>query len=117
MIAGHRSVYLFDFGEKSVEVLVFGTVVFSQAGLHQTPEAKSVVNTHYTATMRALVGLVLRCSKRISNAVEIHFSSSRLAATRQGGLSPRRSLSADTRLCSRVEPAASAKRTVGEAYM
>ncbi len=51
--------YLFDFGEKSVEVLVLGTVVFSQSGLHQTPEAKSVVNPHYTATVRALVVLVL----------------------------------------------------------
>jgi hypothetical protein len=74
MIAGDRSAYLFNFGEKSVEVLVFGTVVFSQAGLHQTPEAKSVVNTHYAATMRALVVLVLRCPKRFSKAVQIHFS-------------------------------------------
>jgi len=69
MIAGDRSAYLFDFGEKSVEVLVFGTVVFSQAGLHQTPEAKSVVNTHYAATMRALVVLLLRGPKRFSKAV------------------------------------------------
>ena len=117
MIAGDRSAYLFDFREKSVEVLAFGTVVFSQAGLHQTPQAKSVVNTHYTATMRALVGLVLRCSKGISNAVKIHFSLSRLAAIRQGSLSPRRGLFADARLCSRVEPAASPKPAVGETYM
>jgi hypothetical protein len=68
-IAGDRSAYLFDFREKSVEVLVFGTVVFSQAGLHQTPQAKSVVNTHDTATMRALVVLLLRCPKRFSKAV------------------------------------------------
>ncbi len=34
-----------------------------QSRLHQTPEAESVVHTHYTATMRALVGLMLVYSK------------------------------------------------------
>jgi len=32
--AGDRSAHLFDLCEKSVEVLAFGTVVFSQSGLH-----------------------------------------------------------------------------------
>jgi hypothetical protein len=44
-------------------------MLLSQSGLHQTPEAKSVVNTHYTATMRALVVFMLRCPKRFSKAV------------------------------------------------
>ena len=64
-----RSPQLFDLCEESIEILAFGTMLFSQSGLHQTSEAKSVVNTHYTATMRALVVLVLRCPKRISKAV------------------------------------------------
>ena len=49
-------------------------MLFGQSGLHRTPKAKSVVNTHDTATMRALVILVLRCPKRFSKAVQIHFS-------------------------------------------
>jgi hypothetical protein len=68
-ITGAGSAHLFDLGEESVEVLALGTVLFIQSGLHQTPEAKSVVNTHYTATMRALVVLMLRCPKRFSKAV------------------------------------------------
>jgi hypothetical protein len=58
MIAGDRSGYLFDFGEKSVEIFVLGAVVFSQSRLHQTPEAKAVVHSHHSTTMRALVVLV-----------------------------------------------------------
>jgi hypothetical protein len=66
----------FDLREERVEVLALVAVVFSQSRLHQTPKAESVVHTHYTATMRALVGVMLLYSKWISNAVEIHFSSS-----------------------------------------
>ena len=61
--------HLFDLGEEGVEVLALGTMLFGQSGLHQTAKAKSVVNTHYTAAMRALVILMLRCSKRFSKAV------------------------------------------------
>jgi hypothetical protein len=63
MIAGDRSAHLFDLREQGVEILGFGTFSFREPCLHQTPEAKSVVHTHYTATMRALVGLMLGCSK------------------------------------------------------
>ena len=62
MIAG-SILTSFDFREERVEVLALVAVVFSQSRLHQTPEAESVVHTHYTGTMRALVGLMLVHSK------------------------------------------------------
>jgi hypothetical protein len=58
MIAGDPSAYLFDFGEKSVEILALGAVVFSQSRLHQTSEAKSIVHSHHATTVRTLVVLV-----------------------------------------------------------
>jgi hypothetical protein len=63
MIAGDRSGDSFDLREESVEILDFGALVFSQSGLHQTAEAKSVmVHTYYSATMRTLIGFMLGCS-------------------------------------------------------
>jgi len=59
-IAGDRSAYSFNLGEESVEILALGAVVFSQSRLHQTPEAKSVVNSYDAATVRALVVLARR---------------------------------------------------------
>ena len=78
MIAGDRSAHLFDFGEERVEVLDLRAIVFSQARLHQTSKAKSVVHPHHAATVRALVVLVRGRWKGISKAVKIHFSPSQL---------------------------------------
>ena len=63
MIADERSADSFNFGNEIVWILALGAVLFSQSCLHQTPEAKSVVHPHYTAAMRALVVLMLGCSK------------------------------------------------------
>ena len=82
MIASPSSTYLFNFGKEGVEILDLGAFAFREPRLYQTPEAKSVVHPHHTATMRALVGLMLGRPKRISHAVEIHCSSSQLAAGR-----------------------------------
>jgi hypothetical protein len=60
-IAGDRSAYSFNLGEESVEILALGAVLFSESRLHQTPEAKSVVNSYHAATVRALVVIVRRC--------------------------------------------------------
>ena len=78
MIAGARSVHLFDFREESVEVRDLRAIVFSQTRLHQTPEAKAVVHSHHAATVRALIVLVWGRWKRISRAGKIHFSPSQL---------------------------------------
>jgi hypothetical protein len=56
------------------------TFFFSQSRLDQTPEAKSVVNSHHAATVRALVVFVVASGKRISKAGKIHFLLYHLAA-------------------------------------
>jgi hypothetical protein len=75
--------------------------------------------------MGALIGLMLGCSKRISEAVEIHFFIARspliseCAPLVHYGQAIRRpdALSGDDRLGSVEALAASPKRGVGEAYM
>ena len=67
--------YSFDLREERVEILAFGAFVFSQPGLHQATETKSVmVHAHDAATVRTLLVLVRGRCKRISKAGKIHFS-------------------------------------------
>ena len=59
---GGRSIgHLFDLREERVEILALGAFVFSQPGLHQATETKSVMmHAHHAATVRALLVLVRR---------------------------------------------------------
>ena len=49
---------LFNLREEGIQIFPLTAFRFSQPGLHQAPQTKSVMHAHYAATVRAFVVIV-----------------------------------------------------------